>query len=145
MIRRALAGATLLAALGAAGCYPSNIVASEQRAVTTSPPADLDKLAWKRPTATDLRGFWRSVEIEGDPAVELARIYYVFGAGGRYSGAALVRASPLATFQVLDGRWALIDEGLALDDQPARARISGRWLELSTDEGRVLLMREQID
>lgn len=95
-------------------CIASNVVAVEQREVGSA----LDGLVFQPVAAPQLDGFYESVDIRGDAAVSLRRIYYVFDSRGTYTAAALAEADGGLQFQTLRGTWRAAADGLVLDDQP---------------------------
>lgn len=99
----------------ATGCYPSNVVAVRDRAVVV---ASSEATEWKQCAAADLTGYFESCAIDGDAALSLRKVYYLFVAGGRYSGAALVDGDVGPSFQTLGGTWSLDEAGLSLDGAP---------------------------
>ena len=105
----------LVACMAMAACIPSNVVAPTERMVVEAesvPP-------FVAATAADVVGFHESIDIQGDAAVSLRKVYYLFSDDGSYTGAALVDDGERRTFQTLTGTWKLAPEGLVLDDQPA--------------------------
>ena len=134
-----------LAAALLAGCFPSSVVAPEDRDANLGLGA-LDALAWVPldPSAAPLDGLYASVSIEGDAALGLRRLYYHFAPGGAFTGAALLSTEPPA-FQVLSGTWELTADGLRLGEgsPPARAEVASDHLRLSGPEGTVVLRRER--
>ncbi len=137
--RRATLAALLCAAL--AGCYPSNVVSSTDRAVRNGDPAA--QLAWRPCVEADLVGSFASRSIEGDAALSLKKVYYVFLAGGRYTGAALVDADEGLTFQTLGGSYRLEGGMLALDGATgARCEAAdGGFLRIAVEGGAIVLCR----
>jgi hypothetical protein len=111
--RRRLAG--LAACVAMAACIPSNVVAPTERMVVEAESAP----AFVAATAADVVGFHESIDIQGDAAVSLRKVYYLFGDDGSYTGAALVDDGERRTFQTLTGTWKLTPEGLVLDGLPA--------------------------
>jgi hypothetical protein len=130
IVRRLLALA-LLASVMVTGCYASNVVEADARAVVV----EADDLVWRPGQVADLPGFYRSTAIEGDAAGVVLEAYYYFAESGAYSGAALVIGEVGPRFLVIaeDGRWTLDPDGLDLNDG------SGK-LELLTAEGHVKLV-----
>jgi len=134
--------APLLAAVLAAGCLPSTTLASADRAVKTDP---LD-VVWRRATAADLPGLWRTRSIEGGAAAVLLDLTYWISADGDFSGAALF-AGPPPAYQVLAGKWTLAEDGsllLGADAAPAQAEVAGGLLRLTGAEGSLVLERASI-
>ncbi len=132
--RLALAAVPLLP-----GCIASNVVAPADRMVATP----LDSLAWTPAGAAVLDGLWASVDIRGDAAVSLRRIWYVFQPDGRYTAAALAEVDGVPTFQTLVGTWVCSAAGLALDGQaPVACEVAGEHLRFSAPGGAVVLRRD---
>lgn len=133
---RWLAGLVLLPA---AGCIASNVVAEDERLVV----ADVDQLVFQPASVVALDGLYASVDIRGDAAVSLRRIWYLFEPGGRYTAAALVEVDGMPTFQTLVGTWASSAAGLVLDGgAPVDCAMAGDHVRLSTPTGVVILRRE---
>ncbi|MGE3174147.1 MAG: hypothetical protein AB7O97_16080 [Planctomycetota bacterium] len=106
---RRLLGLVPLALLPA--CYASNVVAEQDRAVALQAlPTE-----WRPAAAADLDGLFESIEIRGDAALSLRKVYYWFSADGVYTGAALVDGDDAVAFQTLNGEWLLDADGLRLD------------------------------
>lgn len=133
---RWLAGLVLLPA---AGCIASNVVATDQRLVV----ADVDQLVFQPAAVVALDGLYASVDIRGDAAVSLRRIWYLFEPGGRYTAAALAEVDGVPTFQTLVGTWASSAEGLVLDGgAPVEFAVAGEHVRFSAPTGVVILRRE---
>ena len=131
----------LAAALPLLGCYASNVVAREDRAVGDRQLPE----HWTAATPADLAGLFESVRVTGDAAVSLRSVHYWFGGDGRYTGAALVDGDDGMAFQTLTGRWALTDAGLALDDAPpARCEAAPGFLRIGTAGGELVLRRREL-
>jgi len=96
------------------GCIASNVVAAGDRLVTTP----LDQLHFEVAPALALQGLYESVEIRGDAALALRKVYYLFDARGTYTAAALTEADGVLGFQTLNGTWQSTVAGLALDGRP---------------------------
>jgi hypothetical protein len=127
------------AALALAACIPSNVVATDQRLVAV-PIAELEFMP--APGAA-LAGLYASVDIRGDAALSLRRIWYVFEPNGRYTAAALADVGGAPTFQTLDGVFRTTAEGLVLDDAaPVAIAVAGEHVRLSSPGGEVILRRE---
>jgi hypothetical protein len=126
---------------GLAGCYPSNVVSSTDRAVRSGDA--VAQLAWRACTAADLAGFFASRSIEGDAALSLKKVFYVFLDGGRYTGAALVDADDGLSFQTLGGSYVLEGGMLALDGAAgARCEAAdGGFLRIAMEGGAIVLCR----
>lgn len=121
-----------------AGCYASNVVAVQDRAVTLQTAA----LTWAPARAADMAGLYESVSIEGDAALSLRRIYYFFDGNGNYSAAALVASESGVAFQALSGTWHLDDQGLVLDQAPpARLLAASGYLRIEAAHGVLVLRR----
>ena len=93
------------------GCIASNVVAPEQRMVVE----DLAELQWKAAPGLQLQGLYESVDIRGDAAASLRKVYYLFADDGTYTAAALTEAGGTYAFQTLSGTWRSDQLGLSLD------------------------------
>ena len=121
------------------GCIASNVVATEDRMVA-QPVASL---AFAPAPGLQLDGFYGSVEITGDAAIALRRIYYLFRADGTYTAAALGEAGERAEFQTLSGAWASDARGLSLDGaEPVLLEQAEGHLRITAPNGAVVLRRE---
>jgi hypothetical protein len=122
-----------------AGCYASNVVAPEDRAVAgaTLPTT------WRPARAGDLRGLYMSVAISGDAALSLRRVWYWFEADGGYAGAALLEGEEGVAFQTRNGRWTLTENALRLDDGEAAIDAADGFLRLRSQNGEVVLRRDE--
>lgn len=131
----------LFACAALAGCYPSNVVSSTDRAVRSGDLAA--QLAWRPCAEADLVGSFASRSIEGDAALSLKKVYYVFLAGGRYTGAALVEADEGLSFQTLGGTYVLQAGMLALDGAAAAQceAADGGFLRIAVEGGAIVLCR----
>lgn len=129
----ALASATL------GGCIASNVVARDDRMVVSP----LASLQFAPSAATSLEGFYESVDITGEAAVALRRIYYLFRADGTYTAAALVDAAGNGgSFQTLDGTWALAAGALVLDGgEPVRLEEAPLHVRFVAGDGTVVLRK----
>lgn len=126
----------------ATACIPSNVVAPTERMVVE--PADAPVFA--AASATDVVGFHESIDVQGDAAVSLRKVYYLFEADGSYTGAALVDDGERRTFQTLSGRWSLSAAGLVLDDQPAApCEAGGGQLRITAPTGALRLRRAKAE
>jgi len=133
--------AALLVAM-VTGCVPSNIVAVEDRMVIETPVIDQP---WEPANRSDLVGLFESLEIHGEAAAALWKVYYHFSADGGYSGAALVAGDDGVRFQVLSGTWTFTEDGrvdLGDGSEPLQARVSGGFLQLESAAGTVVFRRE---
>ena len=137
-LRLSLALATLASATFA-GCIASNVVARDDRMVVSP----LASLQFTPAAATSLEGFYESVEITGEAAVSLRRIYYLFRADGTYTAAALVDAAGNGgSFQTLDGSWALAAGALVLDGgEPVRLEEATDHVRFVVGDGTVVLRK----
>ncbi len=143
--RRARGGARVLLrgallVVGAAlptGCYASNVVAPDARAVEAARP----RVAWRPATARDLPGFWASTEVTGALAGGVLKAYAWFDAEGGYSSAALVVGEEGPRFAVLSegGRWAFGPDGVDLHDGagPLQAFAAPGRLRLDAPDGAI--------
>lgn len=126
----------LLALLTA--CFPSSVVAPDERFVAI----DSDLVAWHPAELADVPGLYFSTEIAGPMAGTLWRVYYLFDAGGAYTGAALFAGSP-PHFEVLSGSWTFEAGRLRLDDaEPAALEVGPGMLRLRGEGGSVVLARD---
>lgn len=142
-----IAMSTIVASFGVgAGCIPSNVVAREHRAVSTSVfEEEIPGKPWVVPRADAVAGFWRSVRITGEVAASLAEISYAFGQSGKYSGAALSYGADHPSFEVLAGEWSVEPDGLHLDGELVRSRMREGLLELAAEAGSVFLQRIDLE
>jgi len=137
-VNRLARGLALLASVLPLGCIASNVVAPEQRMVAADPL----QLPWGPVDASALAGLWESVDVQGDAAASLRRIWYVFADGGRYTGAALAEVDGVLAFQTLSGTWSLAAAGLVLDGADAvPCAMAPDHLRLSAPGGIVVLKR----
>lgn len=122
-------------------CIASNVVAVEQREVGSA----LDGLAFRPVAAPQLDGFYESVDIRGDAAVSLRRIYYVFDARGTYTAAALAEVDGVLQFQTLGGTWSVGPGGLVLDGQePVPCEEAPEHVRLVAPSGAVVLRKGRL-
>lgn len=129
-----------LLALALASCAGGGTLAPERRAATLEEVP----LAWRCAAAADLPGIYVSSELSGPLAGWLRKLVYLFEPDGSYAGAALVDDVP-PRFEVLAGRWQLVEGRLVLDGGPPavlEVADSGA-LRMSGDEGVVVLGRER--
>jgi hypothetical protein len=132
----------LAACLLAAACIPSNVTPPTDRMMAPTEEA----LAFGPATAADLVGFHESVDITGDAAVSLRKVFYYFASDGAYTGAALVDDGERLSFQTLSGRWQLTPEGLVLDDEaPARCEAATGQVRIATATGALRLRRAKVE
>ncbi len=131
----------LFLCLGFSSCYVSSVVALKDRDVKTREKG----AKWSPAKAASIPGLYRSGSIEGDPAASLLKIFYYFDEDGSFTAAALLATSP-PRFQVLSGHWKFKDGKLSLgeDEEPAQLEESEDMLRISTQDGRVVLYREEI-
>lgn len=132
----------VLAALASAmsgGCIASNVVAHDDRMVVSP----LASLQFVPSAATSLEGFYESVDITGEAAVSLRRIYYLFRADGTYTAAALVDAAGNGgSFQTLDGTWVLTAGALVLDGgEPVQLEEAKDHVRFVAGDGTVVLRK----
>lgn len=128
-------------------CIGSNVVAIEQREI----PSSLDALPFRPVAEPQLDGFYESVDIRGDAAVSLRRIYYVFEPRGTYTAAALAEVDAVLQFQTLVGTWSATAAGLSLDGQaPVPCEVAAaseshlEHLRLVAPNGAVVLRRGRL-
>ncbi len=125
-----------------AGCIPSNVLAPDQRIATVA----MEDRVFTPTTDVQLDGFYESVEITGDAAVSLRKVYYLFQQGGTYTAAALVQDQGASSFQTLTGTWSLDASGLRLDDtDPVPLETSGEFVRMKGTGGTLVLRRGVID
>ncbi len=135
-----LRAALLACCVALSGCYASNVVAATDRAVAAD--AIADSVVWQPATNEQLVGFHESRIVEGDAALSLRKVYYVFVADGRYTGAALVEGDQGLGFQTLGGTWRLDQAGLSLDGgEPARCEAGGAFLRIHVAGGMIVMQR----
>ena len=121
-----------------AGCIASNVVAVTDREV----PADPAALPFAPAGVVVLDGLWESVDIRGDAAVALRRIWYQFAPVGTYTAAALADVAGKPAFQTLSGSWQSTAAGLVLDGAPPVAlERAPDHLRLTAPNGVVVLRR----
>lgn len=136
LLRALLALAVLLTA---SGCIASNVVAKEQRMVV----ADLDQLPFAPAPDLVLDGLYESVDLRGDAAVSLRRIYYHFAPDGTYTAAALTDQGGVLFFQAQKGTWQNSAAGLSLDGAaPVRLERAGDYLRVTAPTGTLVLERQ---
>ncbi len=131
----------LLGISGFTSCYASNVVALEDRDVKSRE----DQAQWKPAEAESIPGLYRSGTIEGESAASLLKLFYYFHDDGSYTAAALVGSNP-PSFQVLSGQWEFKGGKLLLgeDASPATLEEFEDMLRLSTEQGKVVLYRDEI-
>lgn len=125
-----------------AGCIPSNVLAPDQRIATVA----MEDRVFTPATNLQLEGFYESVEITGDAAVSLRKVYYLFQQGGAYTAAALIQDQGASSFQTLTGTWSLDASGLRLDDSdPVPLETSDEFVRMRSPGGTLVLRRGVID
>ena len=128
-------------ALLLSACIGSNVVAVEQREVGSA----LDGLTFRPVAMPQLDGFYESVDIRGDAAVSLRRIYYVFDPRGSYTAAALTEVEGALQFQTLNGTWSASAAGLSLDGQaPVACETAPEHVRLAAPNGVVVLRQGRL-
>ena len=134
-------GGLLAVALTAAACIASNVVAPQQRLVVD----DLAALEWAPAPELPLLGLYESVDIRGEAAATLRKVYYRFAADGTYTAAALIESAGAFQFQTIDGTWRANEDGLVLDDgEPVQLdRADGGFLRIRTATGPLVLQHEE--
>ena len=137
--RAIVAMLTLGAMMPLESCIASNLLDSSQRMLQVQPV----EREWAPAGSADIEGQFESTEITGAAAGSVLKIYYYFGADGRFTGAALIVGSVGPTFQVLEGQWILSDGRLTLgsDSEPANVYKSMDSLLLTTVDSRVVFKR----
>ena len=134
----------LVAALAAAalpGCIASNVVAPAERMVVQ----DLGELAFAPAPGLQLAGLYESLDIRGDAALSLRKVYYLFAPDGSYTAAALTESGGTFAFQTLSGSWRSTPAGLVLDEaEPVPLEQCGEHLRLSAPTGSLILIRRDV-
>lgn len=124
-----------------AGCIPSNVVATDQRMVV----ADLSRLQFAAAPELQLAGLYESVEITGDAAVALRKVYYLFAADGTYTAAALAEVDGRSAFQTLGGTWTSTAAGLSLDGaEPVALEAAPEHVRITAPNGALVLRRSAL-
>jgi hypothetical protein len=119
------------------GCIASNVVPTQDRLVTTP----LAALHFDPAPGMPLQGLYESVEILGDAALSLRKVYYLFSAGGAYTAAALTEVDGVPSFQTLNGTWQSTAAGLSLDGRPpVLLEQAGQHVRITAENG-VLVLR----
>lgn len=132
------APALLVVAATLGGCIASNVVAPDQRLVISDP----QQLQFEPANAANVDGYFESVDVRGEAAVALRKVFYVFLPGGTYTGAALGDVAGALSFQTLNGTWSLTPAGLVLDgDPPVRCEAAPGHLRITAGNGIVVLRR----
>lgn len=141
MSRGAVAWAYAAFALGFGGCIASNVVATQDRMVA----ATVAELAFAPAPGLRPEGLYESIEITGEAAVSLRKVYYLFLADGTYTAAALVDDAHGGAFQTLTGTWSSGPDGLVLDGaEPVPLEQAPRHLRLSAPTGTVVLRQGEL-
>tara|TARA_R110002072_G_scaffold4174_1_gene29373 strand:+ start:77480 stop:77923 length:444 start_codon:yes stop_codon:yes gene_type:complete len=137
----ALRGSASLLLLCSAGCIASNVVAPDERMVVEP----LAERVFEPAPTRQLEGLFESCDIQGDAAVSLRKIYYLFSPDGTYTAAALAEVAGKFSFQTLDGIWQNDAAGLVLDGgDPVVLEQSGDFLRLVAPGGLVVLVRKEL-
>lgn len=140
MTAAARAASAIAAALLSA-CIASNVVAPEHRLVVAD-AADVARLDWGPADANALEGWFESVDLHGDAAASLRKIFYVFQRDGTYTGAALADVDGRLAFQTLSGTWSVAPDGLVLDGAaPVRCEAAAGHVRVTDANGVVVLRR----
>lgn len=135
-----VAVAWLLVASLPGGCIASNVVAPRDRMVAAP---DLDALPFVAAPELVLDGLYESVDLRGDAAQSLRRIYYHFAADGTYTAAALTERDGDLFFQSLRGTWRNSPDGLSLDGaDPVRIERADDYVRLTAPTGTLVLQRQ---
>ncbi|HEX5052132.1 MAG TPA: hypothetical protein VFZ65_10190 [Planctomycetota bacterium] len=130
--------AWLAAAAGTAGCIGSSVVATEDRLVVPR----LEDLQFTPAAGLQLSGLYESIEVRGDAAVSLRKVYYLFGPDGSYTAAALTEADGVPSFQTLNGTWRSDEAGLSLDGgAPVLLEQAPEHLRITAPNGVLVLRR----
>ncbi|MEO6595913.1 MAG: hypothetical protein ABIP94_14265 [Planctomycetota bacterium] len=120
------------------GCIASNVVATQDRAVV----CDAADLAFEPVGSVVLEGLYESIDIRGEAAVSLRKVYYLFAADGTYTAAALTEVDGVPSFQTLNGVWDSTSAGLALDGRaPVLLERAPEHLRLTAPKGVLVLRR----
>ncbi|MFT7535118.1 MAG: hypothetical protein ACI85K_001069 [Hyphomicrobiaceae bacterium] len=136
---KSASAATLL--LLSTGCIASNVVTPGERMVAG---LQQQRVFESAPTL-QLDGLFESVDIQGDAAASLRKIYYLFSSDGSYTAAALAEVAGKYSFQTLDGTWQNDAAGLVLDGgDPVTLEQSGNYLRLLAASGLVVLVRKEL-
>ena len=126
------------AVLSLPGCIASNVVAPEQRFVVT----DTTELKFTAAPGLLLDGLFESVEITGDAALSLRKVYYLFAADGTYTAAALAEVDGKAAFQTLQGTWNSTAAGLSLDGaDPVQLEQAQNHVRITAPTGALVLRK----
>lgn len=148
---RAIASFALVLAL--TSCIASNVVAPEQRMVGTAidgladgDPANGTALAWRQAPGFQLDGLYETIDITGEAATSLRKVWYLFDADGTYTAAALIEGDEYA-FQTLSGTWENDRDsvnGLILDDgEPVSLEQADEHLRITAPNGMIVLRRRR--
>lgn len=136
-----LGAATVLLLVSLTGCIASNVVAKEDRQVSTP----LAELQFVPAPGLQFDGLYESVDVTGDAAVSLRRVFYLFRPDGSYTAAALVEGPDGASFQTLDGTWSSDARGLVLDGgDPVPLERADDHVRLSAPNGALVLRRSAL-
>jgi len=131
-------GAGLAVALGATSCIGSNVMSSDSR----FPPA-IAEPHFAPAKDMVLEGLYATVDITGDVASQLRKVYYMFLPDGHYTGAALIDAGGIFAFQTLSGSFSVTAAGLVLDGAEAvPVSVAGDLLRIEAPGGSLVLRRE---
>ena len=138
---RALATLSAFSVLSLSACVASNPIDASEREVQLA-TAERD---WQPLQAGQLQGLYESVAIRGTAAGTLWKVYYVFEAEGRYTGAALVAQDAGLRFQVIAGTWSVDARGIVLDDAEAvPAFHAGDHVRIAAPTGEIILRRSEL-
>jgi len=130
----------VLATMVLSGCIASNVVDPGLRLLATG----TESLAFVPAPEFAWAGLYMSVEVQGEAAASLRRIWYWFRADGTYTAAALIETDVVA-FQTRDGTWRHAGGQLHLDDGPPVAvEVVGEFVRLTSGAGRVVLRHEAL-
>jgi len=133
--------AVITAVFFCTGCIASNVIALEDRAVTTSTP----DLEWQPAITDDIPGLYESTDIQGEASGGFWKIYYLFEEGGRYAAAALVPGDRGLEFQSVNGTWQLRDDGLVLDGgDPISVTRARGFLQMESSGGLLVLRASEL-
>lgn len=120
------------------GCIASNVVARNERLVVPT----VAELQFSPAPSLPLAGLYESVEITGDAAAALRKVYYLFAADGYYTAAALTEQDGKPGFQTLNGAWTTSAAGLSLDGaEPVLLEQAPDHLRITAPTGVLVLRR----
>lgn len=120
------------------GCIASNVVARNERMVV----ATVAELQFAPAPSLPLAGLYESLEITGDAAIALRKVYYLFLADGAYAAAWLTEPDGKPGFQTGNGTWTTSAAGLSLDGaEPVLLEQAEDHLRITAPNGVLVLRR----